>query len=178
MNRRTTFTLTTMALMCLAVALPAGNAVAQQKQHVSFKAPAENSKYTEKTENIEVGDAPNHIVRIFEIHRTYPNNAPVINGIKLVEGWDRGAGDYYDGNGSSTQFSVYVMENGDKFFAQLVNVLQSTLGEKLTVASVGHITGGTGKFATIQGIVRASANVDFKAGFNDAQIDIEYSMGK
>jgi len=39
MNRRTTMTLTAMALLCLAVSLPAGRAVAQQKQQVSFKVP-------------------------------------------------------------------------------------------------------------------------------------------
>jgi hypothetical protein len=71
MNRSTTLTRTSMALLCLAVALSAGNAVAQQRQHVSFKAPAENSKFTRQL-NIEVGDVPNHIVRIFEVLTTYP----------------------------------------------------------------------------------------------------------
>ena len=115
MNRRTTLTLTTIALLSLAVALPAGNVVAQQKQQVSFKAPAENSKYTQQL-IVHVGDVPNHIVRAFEIHFTYPNNAPVINGLKLVETWGRGISDYMDGNGSLTVYTVIVMENGDRFF--------------------------------------------------------------
>ena len=54
--------------------------------------------------------------------------------------------------------------------------MQSTAG-KLTSRQVGFITGGTGKFAAIQGIVRASANFDLK-GFNETQTDIEYSIGK
>jgi len=66
---------TTIALLCLAVALPAGAALAQEKQHVSFKAPAENSKYTQ-TSIIDVGDMPGHQVRVFEIHRTYPTTLP------------------------------------------------------------------------------------------------------
>jgi hypothetical protein len=45
MNRVTPLTLTTMALLCVAVAVPAGDALAQQKQHVSYKVTAENSKY-------------------------------------------------------------------------------------------------------------------------------------
>jgi hypothetical protein len=177
MNRRTTLAVTPLALLCLAVALPAGNAAAQQKQQVAINPSVENSKYTEKTENIEVGDVPNHIVRIFEIHYTFPNDAPVINGLKLVEEYARGIGDLIDGNGSATQHLIFVMENGDKFFARVSNVVQTTSG-KSTATQVGYITGGTGKFAAIQGIVRAVANFDLKTGFNKTQADIEYSIGK
>ena len=80
-----TFTITaTLALLCLAVALPAGQAVAQQKQQVSIKAAPENSKYMQQ-QQVDVGDAPNHVVRVFDVHHTYPGNAPVINGLKLIE---------------------------------------------------------------------------------------------
>jgi hypothetical protein len=43
MRRRTTLTLTTIALLSLAVGLPAANAVAQEKQRVSFKVSSENA---------------------------------------------------------------------------------------------------------------------------------------
>ena len=127
--------------------------------------------------NIDVGDVLNHIVRINEIHRIYPNNAPVINGLKLVETWSRTIADYIDGNGSGTSYSVYLMENGDKFFDRTSLLVQNTSG-KLTAANVGYITGGTGKFVGMQGIVRAFGNFDYKTGFNENQIEIEYSIGK
>src|SRR6516164_10183611 len=99
MNRRTTTTtLMSMALLCLAVSLPAGSAVAQQKQQVSFKVPAENNKYGPQ-QNIQVGDVPNHIVRVFEVHYSFTANAPSINGLKLVEAWQRGLADVSDGAG-------------------------------------------------------------------------------
>jgi hypothetical protein len=176
MNRRSTLTLTTMALLCLAVALPAGNAVAQQKQQVSFKAPAENTKYTQQL-ILDAGDVPNHIVRVFELHYIYPNNAPVINGLKLVEAWARGITDYLDGNGPGTVYSVYVLENGDKFFTRTALLVQNIAG-KLTATNVGNITGGTGKFAATQGIIRVSTNFDYKTGFNESQTDLEYTVGK
>jgi hypothetical protein len=176
MNRRTTFSLTTMALLCLAVAVPPGDVIAQQKQQVSFKAAADNSKYGIQ-QNIDVGDVPNHIVRIFEVHRTFPNNAPVINGVKLAESWTRGDGDRIDGVGPVMQYVVYVMENGDKFFARMDGVVQ-TGAASFTATIAGNITGGTGKFAAIQGIVREVANFDPKTGFNEDQTDIEYSIGK
>jgi hypothetical protein len=69
---------------------------------------------------------PNHIVRINEIHRTYSNNAPVISGLKLVEEWDRTIADYIGTNGSGTTYIVYVMENGDRFFARAALLVQNT----------------------------------------------------
>jgi len=176
MCRLTTLTLTTMALLCLAVALPAGNAVAQQKQQVSYKVSAENSKYTQQL-NIDAGDLPNHLVRVYEVRRTFPNDAPVINGFKLVEEWDRGTADLADGNGTGTAYTVYVMENGDKFFDRRAAIAQSTSG-KITATHVGYITGGTGKFAGMQGIVRASVNFDPKTNVTENQIDIEYWIAK
>ena|ERR1700730_2347199 len=88
----------TMALLSLAVALPA---FAQQKQHISYKVSAENSKYTQQ-HVIDVGDVPGHQVRVYEIYRSFPNNAPVINGLKVKETWTRATSDYTDGNGTST----------------------------------------------------------------------------
>src|SRR5438046_6549399 len=99
MNRRNVLSLS--AITTLGLTLLPGSAVAQDKQHVSFSTPAENTKYTEKTENVEIGDVPNHVLRIFEIRRTYSNNAPVINGTKIVESWTRGIGDRFDGTGTN-----------------------------------------------------------------------------
>jgi hypothetical protein len=175
MNRRITLTMKNIALLCLAADLSTGNAVAQEKQHVSFKAPAENSKFTQQL-NIDVGDFPNHIVRIFEVHTTFPSNAPVINGIKLVESWTRGIGDRVDGQGPATQYAVYVMENGDRFSARFDAVVQNVSG-KFTSTQVGSITGGTGKFSSVHGAARIITNFDFN-GFNESQTDIDYTISK
>ena len=121
MYRRTTRTLTTTALLCLAMAFPAGNALAQEKQHVSFKASAENSTYPQQLD-LGVGDVPNHRVRAFEVHFTYPSDPPVINGLKVVQAWGRGLSDYTDGNGSNIVDNMIVMENGDKIFTRLSGV--------------------------------------------------------
>jgi hypothetical protein len=177
MNRLTALTLTTMAVMSLAIAAPSGSALAQEKQHVSFSTPAENTKYTEKTENLDLGDIPNHIFRVFEIHRTYPNNAPVINGTKIVESWTRGVGDRIEGTGTNLQYVVFVLENGDKAFARMEGFATNDAG-KVGVTIAGRITGGTGKLATIQGFVREVVNLDPKTNLNENQTNIEYSVGK
>jgi hypothetical protein len=176
MNRRTALTLMTMGLLSLAVAVPTGNAVAQENQQVSYKVPAANTAYTMQ-QNIDVGDVPGHIVRVFELRRTFPNNAPVINGVALKEEWYRGNVDITNGNGTAALYFVYVMENGDKFFARASAVNQAQSG-KMIGTYVGHITGGTGKFATIKGTVHGGNKTDLAAGINEGQTDIEYSVGK
>jgi hypothetical protein len=168
--------LTTVALLSLTAALPAGRAAAQQTQQISYKVSAENSKYMQQ-QNIDVGDVPNHIVRSYELRKTFPNHAPIINGLKLVEEWNRGIADLVSGNGSGTQHMVWVMENGDKLFARAATVVQSVSG-KLTATQVGNITGGTGKLAGMQGIVRQAVNFDTRTGFNESQIELDYSIGK
>jgi hypothetical protein len=177
MSRLTTLTMTTMTLLCLAVALPATDAVAQEKQHVSFKSTAENAKYTQQ-QFIDVGDVPGHQVRSYEIYRTFPTNAPVIGGMKLKEQWTRAVSDYTDNNGTANLYSVYVLENGDKFFTHTTLIAHNAGAGKLTNVSVGNITGGTGKFAGIQGTIRSSGSASPKAGFTETQTDIEYSMAK
>jgi hypothetical protein len=176
MSKRPKFTPATLTLLCLAVALPASSAPAQEKQHVSFKALAENSKFTQQL-NIDVGDRPNHIVRIFEAHGTFPTNAPIIDGLKVVDWWVRGIGDRVEGNGPATQYNEFVMENGDKFYARVDGLVQNT-STNLTSTQVGYITGGTGRFATIRGIIRATTNFNYNTGFNENQFEIEYSTGK
>jgi hypothetical protein len=176
MNPRIAITLTSMALLVLAASLPAGSAVAQQKQQVSFKVPAENIKFGVQ-QNVVVADVPNHIVRVFEVRQTFPNDAPVINGLKLAEIWQRGIADITDGVGTTSSYYIFVMENGDKFFVRNANVIQPSAGGKLVATSVGHITGGTGKLGMIQGIARSSTTFDPIAGVpGDSQTDIAYSM--
>jgi hypothetical protein len=176
MKRSTAITLTILPLISLAIAAPADHAVAQEKQQVSFKAPAKDSKYEHQL-NIDLGDVPNHIVRIFEIRSAFPDNAPIINGVKLIEARERGTADRIDGNGPGISYWMFVMENGDRFFARSASLVQTIAG-KLSASQVGNITGGTGKFAGMQGILRTTVNFNPTAGYAETSGDIEYSMGK
>jgi hypothetical protein len=115
-NRRTVLALSIVSLLGFAFAMP-GVSLAQQKQQVSFKSPAANTKYTQQAA-VDVGDVPGHQLRVFELHRTYSGGAPVIAGLKLTDQWTRGITDFTDGTGSSTTYSVFVMEIGDKFFSR------------------------------------------------------------
>ena len=172
MHRLIALTLTTSALLCLAVAVPAGDAFAQQTQHVSYKVGAENSKYTQQ-QFLDVGDIAGHQVRSFEIYRSFPTS-----GMKMKEQWTRGTSDYVDNNGTATTYNVYVLENGDKFFTRGTVLARSAGPGKLSNVTVAYITGGTGKLAGIQGIVRTTGTAEPKAGVNETQVEIEYSIVK
>jgi type II secretory pathway component PulL len=74
MKRIAMILLTTAALLCLAAALRAGDALAQP-QRLTFKVEEANARYTQQ-HTIDVGDVPGHQVRVFEVRRTYPNTRP------------------------------------------------------------------------------------------------------
>jgi hypothetical protein len=173
MNRRRMHSLATAGLIGL---FGTGMAAAQEKQRVSFKAPVENTKYTQSV-SLTVPDVPNHILRAYDTHTTYANNAPVINGVKLVESSTTGIGDRFDGSGDGRRYYVFVMENGDKFFVRDSQTVQNRSGKTNDTGS-GLITGGTGKFAGMHGLVLESGSFDIKAGLAESQFDIEYWIEK
>jgi hypothetical protein len=177
MTRRATIARIAMAL--LAVSLSAGGVVAQTKQRVSLRVPLQNLKF-EIHQSIEVGDVPSHIVRVFELHYTVPSsNAPLINGLRLKEAWQRGTADISGGVGTTSSYFECLMENGDKFFSRNEAVIQPTGSGKIASIGVGHIFGGTGTLGSIQGTTRNATTFDPKAGVADeAELDIEYAMGK
>jgi hypothetical protein len=176
MTRCATIALIVTAL--LTISLSASCVVAQPNQRVSVRIPFQNLKF-EVSQSVEVGDVPNHIVRVFELHYTVPSNdAPLINGIKLNEAWQRGTANITDGVGTTSSYFLYLMENGDKFFVRNEAIIQRS-GTKLASVGAGHIFGGTGKLESIRGTTRNATTFDPKSGVADeGELDIEYSMGK
>jgi len=176
MTRRATVARTVIAL--LAVSLSVSSVVAQTKQQVSIKIPLQDLKFGVH-QSIEIGDVPNHIVRVFELHYAVPSNAPLINGIRLKEVWQRGTADIADGVGTTSSYFSYHMENGDKFFVRNEAIIQRAAAGKIASIGIGHIFGGTGKLESIKGTTRNATTFDPKAGVaDDAELDIEYAMGK
>jgi hypothetical protein len=155
-----------------AIVLPTSDALAQHR--LVFNVSAEDAKYVQQ-HSMDVGDTSGHQVRLFEIHRAYPGNAPVVNGMKIVESWTRGISDYTSNNGEGTVYAVYLLENGDRFFTRgSLIATQSPEANNLKAVTVGPITGGTGKLAGIRGMARTLASANPKEGMVETQVDIEY----
>ena len=79
-----------IATAIVGIAVPAS---AQDKQRASFVLPAGSSKYTQQ-HVIDVGDVPEHKLRVYELQRTFPENGPVLEGSRLTELWIRGISDF------------------------------------------------------------------------------------
>jgi hypothetical protein len=165
---------------CGFVLLLAGDAFAQQKQKYSFKAPAGVTSYTQQ-HAIEVGDVPGHVLRLAELHSKYGAEAPVYDGVKVVESWSRLTSDLTGGTGHNSGYVVNLMANGDKIFARTHSVSQvvvapdgSRSGGYMTVFT---LVGGTGKFVGIKGTLRQSGT-STPTGLGDVQTEGEYWIEK
>lgn len=121
---------------------------------------------------------PGHYVRIFEIQRLYPNNPPKFEGVPVTEQWDRGYSDYTDTNGRAWWYSTYFLENGDKIYARVDGTTQTRQSNSHTSISrfVGVITltGGTGKFKGIRGLLQSKIRFSPETGFNMGEHTGEY----
>jgi hypothetical protein len=165
MTRCATIARIVMALLAVSLSVSCVSVscvVAQPKQQVSIKFPLQNLKF-ESHQSIEVGDVPNHIVRVFDLHYTVPNNnVPLINGLRLKEVWQRGTADIAEGVGTTSSYFLYLMENGDKFFVRNEAIIQRAANGKIASLGIGHIFGGTGRLESIQGTTRNATTFDPK----------------
>ena len=153
--------------------------VAQQTQRVNL--PTVSAKYTQQ-HSIEVGDVPNHQIRVFEYQRIYGADGPMISGLHIKESWARGTSDYTDSTGSGSSYVTYTMENGDKIYSHgsiVTHGVPNSDGKKtLSTLAALTITGGTGKFLGIHGVVRIETTADLAAGINQGKAEIDYWMEK
>jgi hypothetical protein len=181
MNRHIIFAATALAVVSSTLVVLSADAFAQEKQRVSYKVAAANTKYTQQ-HAIDVGDVPGHQVRIYEIHREYGKDGPVIGGERVVDQWTRASTDFTDLNGAGITYNVFVLGNGDRFFTrstQLTESIPNADGSaKSTTYTVGEITGGTGKYRNIRGITKSVSAVNIKEGIVETQFDVEYWMDK
>lgn len=151
--------------------------LAQEKRIVAFDAPASGNKYTQQ-HVLEVGDVPEHKLRLYELVRSYGGKDQTLEGIVLKEAVIRATSDLTDLNGLGRSYVEYRMENGDKIFARgffLNHKLPSSA--RLKNLTELDITGGTGKFRGIRGIVRAETVSDSTA-FNQNRTEFEYWFEK
>jgi len=144
-----------------------------QKTQISFQVSAANTKYTQRL-TVDVGDYPGHTVTLYEIHRTFPANAPQFAGQSVKDSWSRGTADVASGNGPVGGYAVFNLENGDKILGTFYGSQQSMAGsDRRALTGNVALTGGTGKLRGIRGNLHVSLISD-ASGFNEAKYDGEY----
>ena len=165
----------------LTIGLVVNPTSAQEKHKYSFVAPPGVSTYTQQHE-IEVGDVPGHKVRIYEIRAKFTDEAPRYAGVKVVEAWTRAMSDLTNGSGRSWGYAVSSLEKGDKIFSRFETLVQTVVesdgSRKSSYTTVSTLTGGTGKFTTIRGMLRSGGTTDFKTGLSAVKTEGEYWFEK
>jgi hypothetical protein len=160
---------------------PITDVSAQEKCKVSGQVPAANTTFTQQ-HVLDARDVPGHQVRIYELHRTYPNDEPNCEGLKRVEQWVSGYSDYTDRNGRTWGYTVTVFDNGDKIFGEFDGTSHTITGpdgsKKSTYTGVTRYTGGTGKYQAVRGLVRENNIFDPEKKLNQSQYEGEYWFEK
>lgn len=157
------------------------DAWAQGRTKVKFITPPGISKYTQ-THTIEVGDVPNHQLRIFELRTVYTDVAPAYDGVKVKERVARAFSDYIDGSGTATGYAINMLENGDKIYERVAihahTAVAADGSKKLSYRAVITLTGGTGRFSGIRGTLLGGGGSDLKTGLTDPWTEGEYWIEK
>jgi hypothetical protein len=164
-------------LVAIAVCCLGGGALAQEKQHVLYKAPNGTATYV-VSQNVEVGDVPGHIMRLFDTKATVKPGDMVVNGVSIVTVNSRGAGELTDGfGGTPFAYAEFVGQNGDKFYAH-ATLAARRVGGAPFVTWGGTLYGGTGKFAGITGFMQSTSNFDPSPGgtTNNTMFELDYAM--
>ncbi|NNG05667.1 MAG: hypothetical protein HKM95_16415 [Inquilinus sp.] len=138
---------------------------------------AANSEYAEQ-HVLDVGDVAGHQIRIFEIHRTYPEVEANCEGLKQTETRSHGYSDYIDRSGRAWGYNVDTLENGDKIYSQFSGTSHTVINpdgvRKSTYIGTATYTGGTGIYQGIRGTSRATIIFDPEANLNVGKLDLEY----
>jgi hypothetical protein len=170
-------------VVSLALSLSSGPVSAAQTYQYNFRAPTGFKSVYKQQHEIDVGDYAGHKVRVAEVYTDYSvlgDAAPALAEVRVKSGTTTWLSDYIAGNGSASGYTVFVMENGDKVFAKTSLTLHAKPNSEGKPSSqflqVYVLTGGTGKFKGIQGLLRSSAVTDFKTGVSGAVTEGEYSV--
>ena len=167
-----------MLAVTLCITVPA---LAQQRYPIETAGEGQTaSKYTQQLA-IDVGDVAGHQVRVVELMRNYSEETKLrIMATRVKESWLRGLTDYVNGSGPARGYSVWILDDGEKIFLQWDSISQSeptaTGSRKGSSEAVTRITGGTGKYKGIRGLMRDTVQFDTdpKQGYSRAVSKGEY----
>lgn len=127
-----------------------------QTKHTISRSPSSTSSYPQQLA-LDVGDAPGHQVRVYQLHFEYPARDLAFAGVLVKESEVYGFSDYTNFNGPFWNYQVYTLEDGSKVFSRSAGTSQATTkadGSRVVKYSyVENFVGGTGKFKGMRGQV-------------------------
>jgi hypothetical protein len=77
---------------------------------------------------------------------------------------------------------VYILENGDKIFSESDGTVETAIGSDgsrtSTYTGVTKLTGGTGKYVGIRGLLRSTVKTDLDKNAMQTSYNMEYWLPK
>lgn len=172
--------LSALTLAALIAMGPVGPAAAQQKRPIDISAEGMSSRYTQQLA-LDVDDATGHQVRVQETHRTFAvDHQPMIDGERIVESWIRGFSNYTSGIGPAWGYATWITDQGNRIHAEYSGASESRLTDTGSRRGSYHgtlkLTGGTGRFAGVRGVLVdvTEFDTDPKNGYNRGTSHGEY----
>jgi len=151
--------ITLISASFVALAISNSNAVLAQTKYTITKTPTITGQYLQQ-HAIDVEDVPGHQVRVFEVRNSYPAKDLVFGGVAVKESLVRGMSDYINFSGPYMQYTVYLLEDGNKVFGRGTGSSQSSTqpdgSQSIKFSFTENFVGGTGRFKGIHGQVRGS----------------------
>src|SRR2546427_7368582 len=136
------------------ILLAPNQSLAQERHKISWSTRPENTKVTFQ-HTLEIPDVPSHAIRMFELRRTWPENPPMVTGLKVVEEIARGTADNMAGNGLSRGYNSWRDQNRDMSLPPWQKINQALTNpdgsRKATYTGTYLMTGGTCKLRGVKG---------------------------
>lgn len=173
-----------MSITCrcqLAVALLVLSAVAGaaevERRPLSYDAAAAELASVRRYQ-IEVGDVPRHLLRLYDLRRIFTRRPPVFDGVAATEMRERGTADLIDEDGTESAYVTYLLADGNQVFGRYAGTMRSS---RWPDGSWHHeirgrieLTGGTGKYQRIRGSVTVRYVLDPGAESSQGESAGEY----
>jgi hypothetical protein len=112
---------------------------------------------TVRQHQIEVGDVPRHVLRLYELRRVFTRRPPVFNGVAAAQMRERGTADLIDQSGTESAYVTYALADGNQVFGRYTGTVRSA---RWPDGSWHHeirgrieLTGGSGPFRGLRGRV-------------------------
>ena len=147
-----------------AVLLRPAEAIAQpEPTPLSYDAAAAEAATTRRYQ-LEVGDKPRHVLRLYEIRRVFTRRPPVFDGIATMEMHERGTADLVEESGKQSAYVTYLLVDGNQVYGSYTGAVRSSRWPDGSwhheIRGMIELTGGTGRFAALRRKVEVTYYLD------------------
>lgn len=161
----------------MAALLAPALAAAQHRASVQYDPAAAETRYIHNY-RVAVNDVAGHVVRIYELRRSFRHGPPVFSHVRALQMLEQGYTDTVDENGDEHARITYFLEDGNTIHGEYRGAVQSFRWPDGTRhfdhAGTIALTGGSGRFSRIRGSINVRFVLDPGAESSQGKSEGEY----